>query len=435
MNEENASTGKELLAAAVILAALLWLAASMLDFLWFNTEERGLGAILIPVHNPRDVFMRIFFLSALLLGGLVASRMYMRRALSEKRAREEKNHLDITLNSIGDAVIATDAAGAVARMNPIAEKLTGWTMERAQGVMLTDVFHVIDARTREVCESPVEKVIRSETNVGLADQTVLVSRQGAQHRIADSAAPIRDDDGNAAGVVLVFRDVTEEYRMRARIAKNEERFRQVAMTNWVWETDVNGRYTYCSDNVMDSLGYTADEMVGRTTSDFMPPGEAARVRGILDEIVAAGKPIVDLENRKIAKDGREVYMLTNGVPFLDGAGAVIGYRGGAKDITERKNAENALLASEEKYRILIQSMQQGVFILQNDEIVFANGAFADMVGRSPEEVARTVFPDLVAPGIWKWSPRVFIVAPRGRTLPHPSSVGWCTRMEAMCGRR
>ncbi len=129
-----------------------------------------------------------------------------------------------------------------------------------------------------------------------------------------------------------------------RLQESEARFRDVALSSadWIWEVDTDGRYIYCSERVKDVLGYTVEEMLGKTPFDLMPPDEAARVGLIFAEIVANQQPVVDLESWGIGKDGRAVCLLTNGVPRFDGRGNFIGYRGVGKDISERKRAEEEL---------------------------------------------------------------------------------------------
>ncbi|NLT22775.1 MAG: PAS domain S-box protein [Syntrophorhabdus sp.] len=141
------------------------------------------------------------------------------RRLAEEALANEKERLAVTLRSIGDGVIATDADGRIVLMNAVAEELTGWRQEEAAGRELTDVFHIINERTRARCESPVDKVLRMGAVVGLANHTALISKNGGELAIADSGAPIRDRDGSIAGVVLVFRDVTERKRMDEELQK------------------------------------------------------------------------------------------------------------------------------------------------------------------------------------------------------------------------
>jgi PAS domain S-box-containing protein len=127
-----------------------------------------------------------------------------------KDLRESEQNLATTLNSIGDAVIATDLEGRVVRMNPVAEQLTGWALEEAQGRPLADVFRILDENTRRPVDSPVARVLREGVVIGLANHTVLISRDGRERPIADSGAPIHTAIGGISGVVLVFRDQTEE---------------------------------------------------------------------------------------------------------------------------------------------------------------------------------------------------------------------------------
>jgi PAS domain S-box-containing protein len=142
----------------------------------------------------------------------------LQRALLLEREDETRRWFSTTLQSIGDAVIATDPQGRVTFMNPVAERMTGWTEPEALGQRMEDVFQIFSEATGEAVESPVEKVLREGTVVGLANHTVLRSRSGVELPIDDSGAPIRDQDGNLFGVVLVFRDVTVETRAEKRRA-------------------------------------------------------------------------------------------------------------------------------------------------------------------------------------------------------------------------
>ncbi|MBV5299781.1 MAG: PAS domain-containing protein [Rhodoferax sp.] len=143
----------------------------------------------------------------------------------EAALKDNQQNLAITLNSIGDAVIATDAVGLITRMNPTAEQLTGWPLADALGRPLTEVFCIVNATTREPVAAPVQRVIECGEVVGLANHTMLLAKDGQEYQIADSAAPIRNAAGNIVGVVLVFSDVTEKYQAERALLETEWKFR------------------------------------------------------------------------------------------------------------------------------------------------------------------------------------------------------------------
>jgi PAS domain S-box-containing protein len=136
--------------------------------------------------------------------------------------QKSKEHLAVTLLSIGDGVISTDSEGKITLINMIAEELTGWSQADSLDRPLHEVFHIINIKTKEPAVNPVERVLKSGEIVSLANHTILIAKDGTEYQIADSAAPIRDDIGNITGTVLVFRDVTKEYRMREKLQQNEK---------------------------------------------------------------------------------------------------------------------------------------------------------------------------------------------------------------------
>lgn len=136
--------------------------------------------------------------------------------------RQEKQRLDATFNSIGDAVIATDADGRVMRMNPVAEKLTAWSLHEAVGRPLSDVFTIIHAKTGKQVVDPVQKVLDTDQLIETGDTAVLVDREGREYHINDSGAPIHNDQGDIIGVVLVFRDVTEERAIQEKLRQTQK---------------------------------------------------------------------------------------------------------------------------------------------------------------------------------------------------------------------
>ena len=141
------------------------------------------------------------------------------RKRAELALGAERERLLVTLRSIGDGVISTDIEGRITLMNRVSEELTGWPAAEARGRPLDEVFRIINERTRTPCESPVSKVLRTGRVVGLANHTALIARDGTERLIADSGAPIRDPRSVVIGVVLVFRDVTEQTRAEEELQR------------------------------------------------------------------------------------------------------------------------------------------------------------------------------------------------------------------------
>ncbi len=141
-----------------------------------------------------------------------------------------------TLYSIGDAIIATDREGKITLLNPVAEQLTGWSEKDAEGRPLGEIFRIISEVSREAAVSPVEKVLRKGITVGLANHTLLISKRGKEIPIADSGAPVLDEEGQISGVVLVFRDRTKEREKNRKILESEKKYKTLFNNRSVVET-------------------------------------------------------------------------------------------------------------------------------------------------------------------------------------------------------
>ena len=186
--------------------------------------------------------------------------------ITEQKRQEEELRIAserylTTLQSIGDAVIATDAGGGIRFMNPVAEKLTRWPIEEARHKPLVEVFRIVNEHTRATVESPVDKVIREGKIVGLANHTILIGKDGTEVAIDDSGAPIFDSQGNLAGVVLVFRDVGEKRREENRLSFMTEAAAVLASSldydrtlKRVAELSVPNIADWCAVDMMDKNG-------------------------------------------------------------------------------------------------------------------------------------------------------------------------------------
>lgn len=149
---------------------------------------------------------------------------------TNKLLHEHEELLSITLQSIGDGVISTDVNGLIANMNPMAEQLCGVKLKNVLGKPLIEIFKIINTDSRETVENPIKKVLETGQIAGLANHTVLISNDGKEYQIFDSAAPIIDKNWNITGVVLVFSDVTDKYLAEAEL-RESERSKSVLLSN------------------------------------------------------------------------------------------------------------------------------------------------------------------------------------------------------------
>jgi PAS domain S-box-containing protein len=266
-----------------------------------------------------------------------------RRAQEQLQEQSERFH--ITLSSIGDAVISTDAAGNITFLNRVAETLTGWAHDEAVGRPLPDVFNIVNPRTRAAVENPALGALREGRVVGLAHHTVLITRDGIERPIDDSAAPIHDAAGTIVGAVLVFRDVSE--RMQAletqgRLAAIVESSQDVIVSK-----SLDGIVRSWNHEAERVLGYTADEAIGKPITLIIPPDRENEERDLMTRL-RRGERVEHFETVRRAKDGRLVDLSIAISPVRDATGQVIGASKVARDISERKKIEEALRTADRR---------------------------------------------------------------------------------------
>jgi len=324
------------------------------------------------------------------------------RHMAEVALRENEANLAITLQSIGDAVIATDAEGRITRMNPVAERLTGWSLAEAAGRPMGEVFRIVNAYTRNPVENPVEEVIARGVTVGLANHTVLLARDGREFQIADSAAPIRDRSGDIVGVVLVFSDVTERYEGREALSRSEENYRMLfegmlegfALHEII--CDDSGRpvdYRFLSINPAfeKMTGIRAADAIGKTVRELMPETEAVWIDRY-GRVALTGEAIQFEEHSSAL--GR-IFQVCAYQP-QPGRFAVV-----FDDITERKDAARNLQLRE-SFLSAITENQPGLLWLKDADgrFLMVNKAFAAACGREgPEQVHGLTDTDLWPKGL------------------------------------
>ena len=313
----------------------------------------------------------------------------MRRAQESASAGGEV--LRVTLGSIGDAVITTDIEGRVTYLNRVAESLTGWTRQDAIGRPLGEVFRIVNEDSRQIVESPVARALREGVVVGLANHTLLVSRDGSERPIDDSAAPIRNDHDVVSGCVLIFRDISERRQWEKREAARLVSARLLAS---IVESSDDAIISKSLDGIIQTwnaaaerlFGYTSDEAVGRHISLVIPLERIAEEDHIVVTL-KAGTRIEHFETERVRKDGQRILVSLTVSPIHDDTGQVIGASKIVRDISERKLAES----EREKFVTLVENSTDFIGICDMNAVpIFVNRAGLQMVGLDSLEQARTI---------------------------------------------
>ena len=277
----------------------------------------------------------------------------LREANATLRLSEEL--LVVTLNSIGDAVLTTDVKGQVTRMNPLAERLTGWLLKDAVGQQVEKIFKIINQETRKPGGVPIMDVLAHGTTQGLANHTILIARGGSECTIADSCAPIRDREAAIIGAVLVFRDVSGEYAVQQAAREREELLKAVLDTvdDGVVTLRAAGALIEMVNPAAERMfGYSAAELLGKPFSVLVPElntdqndgsllyyaaSDEARAQGLVREVVGC------------SKDGR-LFKLEIAVTEMELAGERY-FTGILRDVSTRRRIEmerNEAIAAAEK---------------------------------------------------------------------------------------
>jgi PAS domain S-box-containing protein len=285
---------------------------------------------------------------------LLAFEDITQRRILEAELARQRQWLNIALSSIGDAVIATDTESRVTFMNPTAEKMTGWALAAATKKPLADVFNIVNEKTRKLVESPVARAIRQGTIVGLANHTVLISKDKREIHIDDSAAPIRDERGNIIGVIMVFHDITQRRQLEQVLEVSEIRYRRL------FEAAHDGILVLNLDTckiedvnpfILDLLGFPREHFIGKELWEIGVFGDAHSSKQAMETLRRDGGiryedlPLENINGRRIPVEFVSNIYLEDHHPVI---------QCNIRDISERKLRErerDALLANEQASRM------------------------------------------------------------------------------------
>ena len=341
----------------------------------------------MAVATERTILIGYFVsLSLLMFVFVLLDRELRERKRAQEALGKSDKWLSTTLGSIGDAVIATDMNGAVTFMNPVAQSLTGWSLVEAQGKSMDLVFDIVNKETRRAVENPVKKVFREGKVVGLADHTLLISKNGKEFEIEDSAAPIVTAAGERLGVVLVFRDITELNQAREEV----EKYFTLSL-DLLCIAGTDGYFKRLNPAWEEVLGYSTEELMAKPFLEFIHPDDR---QATIQESAKLDKGIntISFENRYRCKDGSYRWLMWSATPFAEKRliYAV------ARDVTELKRAEQALRLSEEQNRLLFESNPHPVWVydLESLAIIDVNEAAIRNYGYSREEFLTLTIKDI-----------------------------------------
>lgn len=271
----------------------------------------------------------------------------MQQKIINDQNNELKKFIDLYFNlleDIPDIIFFKDIKGIFAGCNKAFTLYAGYPHSEIIGKTDYDIFpkHLADYHRKK-------DLLTLQSGISKYYEEQITYPDGTEVTVKILKTPIFDKNKQLIGLLGTYRNITEYVKSEEIARINEERFRDLALcsSDWIWEINNTGKYTYCSEDAERILGYTVEEVIGKTPFDFMPESEVKRLSNYVGNIIANGKPIKDLENINITKDGKEITLLTNGVPIYDKKGEICGYRGVDKDITRQKQVEAKLRNAKE----------------------------------------------------------------------------------------
>ena len=354
-----------------------------------DEEKRLLGIRAEADARARSLATSLF----LALGGLailLLALIALVTARDAARLHRTERELAATLRSVGDAIISTDSQGIVRFVNPVAEKLTGWLQPDARGAPLEQVFHIVNERTRARVESPVTRVLREGTIVGLANHTLLIARDGSERPVEDSGAPVFGANGQLAGVVLVFRDATLERAAQRAIQVSEQRFRAAiaAIEGVLWTNTAEGEMRGEQPGWAALTGQSAAEYQGLGWSKAVHPQDAQPTINAWLEAVHSKQPF-RFEHRVRDRSGDWRAFSIHAIPVLEPNGAIREWVGVHADITEQRQFESQLRERERRFAALANSIPQLAWTNRADGThEFFNRQWYEYTGLTPTESVR-----------------------------------------------
>ncbi len=327
---------------------------------WFIVSEIDKSEAFSELYFRTFVIVAFVLLLIMLAGsGLVLiynsrqKNIYMELYNTERKLLESQDEFRTILYSIGDGVITTDVNGKVKQMNHEAERLTGWKEKEAQGIKLEKVFVIVNEKTRETVENPVNIVLREGKVVGLANHTVLISKNNSEVPIADSGSPIKNENNEVSGVVLVFKDQTKEYKSQKALEESEERLRLALQSSGqsIFEHDIIRNELSFTEEYQKILGYELNSLVENASQwiQKVHPDDRDVLRNAYYEYYEHKTKEYNVEFRQKNKNGEWIWFYSRGkIVSFDENGKPLKLVGTLIDITNLKKIEEQLREAKER---------------------------------------------------------------------------------------
>lgn len=340
-----------------------------------------------------DLAYRTVVVSKDEIGALAVGFNAMAEALSKeiaghiqarKKLAEREGYLKTIINSEPDCVKLTDTDGIILEMNTAGMSMV--EIDSPAQVIGRSVYSSIVSEYLDAYKALAKRVFNGES--GTLEYEI-VGDKGTRLWLETKIVPLRNEKNEIIAALSLTRNITDRKKLEEKIKESEARFRNLveSTSDWVWELDKDGVFTYASPKVCDILGYEPEEIVGKTPFDLMTVDESQRVTEFFVTTAASKKPFSMFESAHIHKDGRPVVIDTSGTPILDAKGGLLGYRGINRDVTGRKLMENELHGRDAQYTAMLNTIPDGFWIIDKQgRLLDVNIAYCRMIGYSRDEL-------------------------------------------------
>lgn len=304
------------------------------------------------------------------------------RPAPEKRHTETPTNQQMVLYSkilqnIPAIILLTDAKANIVYANPFMRSLTGYKQNELIGKN-TSLFK----SGKMEAHFYAEMWAKLKNGEKFSGEFINRKKNGEIYREQSQIVPIQDENGENVQYLKIGIDITEKRKAEEKLIESEKELTALVnnMSDIAWKVDSQGKYTYFSDNIEKIAGYKPSELIGKTPFDIMPEDEKENARIFFEQRRKNHERFSDFEKKIVTKDGAIVYLTATGVPFFDEENNLLGYTGVDKDITKEKNQQVALKASEEKFRSIVENVNEGIMVYKGGQHIYASAAYLNMLG-------------------------------------------------------